>query len=139
MTPSHGQLTRRITDSATVSVVEVSCRGELIRRPLAKADGTNRSVRRPPHETLGGLPQAVIHPHCFGAGGMTVNNPFTVTGRNIPSYKNRPRRETRRSHNEANSRGVNKGCPDSGLPLQRTHSKSIQQKRWDREIRPHRR
>ena len=98
MTQSHGQLTRRISDSATVSVVE----GEVIHRPLAQADGTKCSVRRPPRETLGGLPQAVIHPHCFGAGGMTVNNPFTVTGRIIPSYKKRPRRETRRSLPKAN-------------------------------------
>ena len=75
---------------------------EVIRRPLAKADGTNRSVRRPPRETLGGLSQAVIHPHCFGAGGLTVNNSFTVTGRIIPSHKNRPRRETRRSLPKAN-------------------------------------
>jgi len=74
-------LPRRITDSGTVSVAE----GELIHRPLAQADGTNRSVRRPPRETRGGLSQTTIYPHRFGAGAMTVNNPFTVTGRNIPS------------------------------------------------------
>ena len=61
--------------------------GELIHRLLAQADGTSRSVRRPPRETLGGMMQATIHPHCFGAGGMTVNNPFAVTGRIIPSSK----------------------------------------------------
>ena len=61
--------------------------GEVIHRPLAQADGTNRSVRRLPRETLGGLSQAVIHPHCFGAGGMTVKNSFIVTGRIIPSSK----------------------------------------------------
>lgn len=75
------QLTRRITGSGTVSVVEE----EVIHRPLAQADGTNCSVRRPLRETRGGLLQATIHPHCFGAGGMTVNNPFTVMGRSIPS------------------------------------------------------
>lgn len=65
MTPSHGQLTRQITDSGTVSVVEV----EVIRRLLSQADGTNRSVRRLPRETRGGLRKVIIHLHCFGAGG----------------------------------------------------------------------
>ena len=84
--------------------------GELIHRPLAKADGTNRSVRSPLRETRGGLLQATIHPHCFGAGGMTVNNSFTVTGRIILSYKKRPRRETRRDLPKAND-GVVKHEP----------------------------
>ena len=75
------QLTQRITGSGTISVAE----GELIHRPLAQADETNRSVRRLPRETRGGLLQATIHPHRFGADGMTVNNPFVVTGRIIPS------------------------------------------------------
>jgi len=116
------QLTRRITDSGTVSVVEVSCRRRCFTAPLAQAGGTNRSVRRLPRETRGGLRKVIIHPHYFGAGAMTVNNPFTVTGQIIPSYKNRPRRETRRSLSKANGRGVNRGRPDSGLPLQRTHN-----------------
>ncbi len=114
------QLTQRITDSATVSVVEVSCRGSCFTAPLLKL--TERIVRSgvPPRETLGGLLQAVIHPHCFGAGGLTVNNSFTVTGRSIPSYKKRPRRETR-PHRKQNHR------PYSGQWLQRIQ---IQIKRW---------
>ena len=39
-----------------------------------------------------------------------MNNPFTVTGRIIPSYKKRPRRETRRSLPKANG-GVVKHAP----------------------------
>ena len=43
--------------------------GEVIHRSFSQADGTNRSVRRLPRETLGGLRKVIIHPHCFGTGG----------------------------------------------------------------------
>ncbi len=41
MTPSHGQLTRRITDSATASVVEVSCRGSCFTASLLRLTEQN--------------------------------------------------------------------------------------------------
>ena len=58
------QLTLRITDSGTVSVAE----GEVIRRPLAQADGTNRSVRRLLRETRRSLPKA--------NGGVVFHDPI---------------------------------------------------------------
>lgn len=69
MTPSHGtpapanhRLSYRFGSRGIMQ-------GELSHRPLAQADGTNRSVRRLPRETRGGLLQETIHPHRFGAGG----------------------------------------------------------------------